>query len=499
MQKSAKILALGMIMYNKRNLKQREFIEFEKFHLPFSGKLSADNPWVVKATMIPWNDLENEYAKLFSQKMGAPGIAFRIAFGALLIQSTLGLTDEMTVQQIRENPYLQYFLGFHEYSYDIPFDPSMMTHFRKRISKEMLETINDRIAGVQNNDDDKNDPNGDASSSDKNDKDDSENNGKLIIDATCIPADIRFPTDISLLNEAREKTEKIIDVLFEDVKGQMKKPRTYRRIARKAFLQAIKSRKKTARERRKHTGKQLRFVERNLKHIAGLLSCEGVMLTKLSRKQYRDLLVIGELYRQQKEMFEMKKNHIPGRIVSIGQPHIRPIVRGKPSAMTEFGAKISLSVVNGYTFADNINWDNFNEGLDLPDQVEKYRNRFGYYPVSVHADKKYQTRKNRDYCDKRGIRISWKKLGRPHQDKDLNKKHRRQLLDDLVYRIRIEGRIGVIKRKYGMNRVMAKLEQTAKTMILLRIIAMNMDRKLKSLFFAIMFWWLNPPKKPLFQ
>ena len=57
----------------------------------------------------------------------------------------MGTTDRETVEQIRENPYLQYLLGFHEYSNDAPFHHTMMTHFRKRFSKEILAEINDRI------------------------------------------------------------------------------------------------------------------------------------------------------------------------------------------------------------------------------------------------------------------------------------------------------------------------------------------------------------------
>ncbi len=58
----------------------------ENFELPFSGKLSLDNRWVIMAELIPWSEFESEYADKFSQKMGAPAKPFRVALGALIIK-----------------------------------------------------------------------------------------------------------------------------------------------------------------------------------------------------------------------------------------------------------------------------------------------------------------------------------------------------------------------------------------------------------------------------
>jgi hypothetical protein len=87
----------------------------ENFELPFEGKLSQDNRWVIMANLIPWSEFEAEYASLFSEEMGAPAKTFRIALGALIIQERLGISDRKTVEQIRENPYLQYFIGLTNY------------------------------------------------------------------------------------------------------------------------------------------------------------------------------------------------------------------------------------------------------------------------------------------------------------------------------------------------------------------------------------------------
>jgi len=114
----------------------------ENFELPFDGKLSEDNRWVIMASLIPWLEFEEEYASIFSEGMGAPAKSFRMALGALIIKEKLGISDRETIEQIKENPYLQYFIGMSSYSNETPFDASMLVHFRQRIGIELVNKIN---------------------------------------------------------------------------------------------------------------------------------------------------------------------------------------------------------------------------------------------------------------------------------------------------------------------------------------------------------------------
>jgi IS5 family transposase len=120
-------------------------LSFENFYLPFGGKLSGDNRWVKLAEMIPWEEFEASYAAHFDPSQGAPAKSFRLALGALIIKERLGVTDAETVEQVRENPYLQYFLGLSEYSDRPPFEASMMTHFRRRLSLELVSQVNEAV------------------------------------------------------------------------------------------------------------------------------------------------------------------------------------------------------------------------------------------------------------------------------------------------------------------------------------------------------------------
>ena len=131
-----------------------------------------------------------------------------MALGALIIKEKLGTSDEETVEQIRENPYLQYFLGISEYSDKAPFEASMMVHFRKRLNLEIIGRINEQI--VKRSIESKQEGQ-ESQEKEKEKEEEPPNQGKLLLDATVAPADIRYPTDFNLLNQARVVTEKIVD------------------------------------------------------------------------------------------------------------------------------------------------------------------------------------------------------------------------------------------------------------------------------------------------
>ena len=475
----------------RHNEKQLKFVDF---YLPFGGKLSPNNRWVRLAEMVPWDEFEESYcANLSKSGQGPPALSVRMALAALIIKERLGVTDEECVEQIRENPYLQYFCGFKEFTTKPPFHPTMLVHFRKRFPAEALSRTNEIIVAKA--------AKGTEKDSNEDDKGAGEpkasNKGKLLLDATCVPADITYPTDLKLLNEAREKSEKIIDVLHKSRGKGFKKPRTYRNNARKAYLAVAKSKNVSRGNLRKALRKQLGYLRRDLSIIKKLSRVTG--LSMLSRKQYRDLLVISELYRQQQWMYDHVSHRIEDRIVSISQPHVRPIKRGKAGSDTEFGAKISVSLVKGYGFVDRSSWDNFNECQDLQDQVEAYKRRFGVYPESVHADRIYRTRNNLRFCKRHGIRLSGPRLGRPPKVTPENANQLRaaklEARQDELDRIPIEGKFGQGKRRFGLGRLMTKLACTSETAIALCFLVMNLEKWLRAIFLCLFF----KERRPLFQ
>ena len=427
--------------------------------------LDPDNRWVKKAKLVPWEMAEEKYTHMF-RKNGRRAKDIRMALGALLIQKDLKSSDEETVQNIKENPYLQHFIGMEKWSNEAPFDASLMVWFRKRLSDKFLNEINEemcrRAAQPQ------------EEKTEEDDDDDQGHGGTLIVDATCAPADIAYPTDTGLLADAIEKTDKLIDQMHKPHIGRTPRPRTYRQKSRKVFTRFIKLRSPSKKQIRATVRKQLGFLGRNLRYIEKMQMAGG----RLSERENLLLETIQKLYEQQLQMYRQKVHVAQDRIVSLSQAHIRPIVRGKAKAKTEFGAKIAVSIVNGYTFLDRLSYDNFNEAKTLKEVIEDYKKRFGMLPKTILADTIYRNKDNRALCKSLEIRLCGLPLGRRNAAK--YKQQLNELKEDSAARNEVEGKIGTAKTRYGLERIRARLSETGKTSIALSIMAMNLSKLAKA-------------------
>jgi IS5 family transposase len=309
-----------------------------EFDWPFQVALDEKNRWVKISQLRPWDALADGYYQNLSTTQGRPAKDARLVIGAVIIKHKLCLSDEETVCQIQKNPYLQYFVGLPGYQMAVPAIPSLLVEVRKRMGQNTFDTFHEAIIGQL----DKIQSNPSSTDPDDNDPDDQSppgpvlepapktHQGKLILDATVFEQAIRYPTDLSLLNEAREMTEQIIDTLYP-LTPLTKKPRTYRETARSAYLAIVKQRRPGGRVVRKGIHQQCQYLRRNLGHIDTLLSHwpEGTRLPLPNWLQHR-YWVIQHLYQQQWAMYQTKTRRCDDRIVSIiSQPHVRPIVRGK--------------------------------------------------------------------------------------------------------------------------------------------------------------------------
>jgi hypothetical protein len=350
----------------------------------------------------------------------------------------------------------------------------MMVHFRKRFPQEAINEINELIflsvarEAEKNKDDTPKSEGGGSPPSDTEDEGElPKNKGKLILDATCAPSDIRYPTDLSLLNESRENTEKIIDILRPPNQAQIRKNNRERRKARNEFLAIIKQKRPGTRKIRAAIKKQLKYLKKNIDLIDELLCKNG--FDSLEEKYFQRFMTICDLYHQQLTMYKNNTHQCKDRIVSLRQPHVRPIVRGKAGKKYEFGQKMALSVVGGYTFIEKQQFENFNEGSLFIESVQRYKDRFGFYPEAVLVDQIYRNQKNIDFCKKHGIRISGPKLGKPEIPEFLND----QEYQDYCERNIVEGRIGITKRRFGLDLIMCYLPETALTEAALQIMCTN--------------------------
>ena len=123
----------------------RDQLSFKDFLLPFGGQLTADNRWIKLAELVPSDELVDVDASQFCKGFGAPAKSFRMALGALIIKARLGLTHEEFVEQIKDNPFLQFFIGLEGFQWSAPFDPSMMVYFRKRLPESVVNDCNEKL------------------------------------------------------------------------------------------------------------------------------------------------------------------------------------------------------------------------------------------------------------------------------------------------------------------------------------------------------------------
>lgn len=460
------------------------------FKTPFEVCLDENNRWVILAQVIPWDELAMAYYSSLNETHGRPTKNARLVIGAVIIKHKLCLSDEETIMQIQENMYLQYFLGLKGFQSKAVFVPSLFVEIRKRMGEGVfeafeqsiltaLETQKQRTKTKDGHDSDNDNDGGHGRpTKEETEIEASTHQGKIILDATVVEQAIRFPTDLSLLNEAREISERLIDTLYPktDIK---KKPRSYRQKARKAYLAIVKCRRPGKKKYRQGNKQQLQYLRRNLKSIEKLLNSLPGREIPLAYRLLRQYWIIRHLYAQQDGMYKNRTHRCDNRLVSISQPHVRPIIRGKLNKPVEFGAKLSVSLTgDGIACVDKLRWDAFHEGKDLKTQVEAYKKRHGIYPEKVLADPLYGTRENRHYLKTRGIHFAGKPLGRPKKVTEENKERLKQAKKerhaDYLQRIPIEGKFGQGKNGYGLNRIKAKTSQTSQAWIRSIFLVMNL-------------------------
>lgn len=452
-------------------------ITFDDFNQSCGMQLDKRNGWCRLADAFDWAGAEALYAKMFPSRKGHPAFPLRMALGALVIQKRMRLSDRALVKAVAENPYYQYFIGMQAFSSKCPFTYSTLAVFRRRLTQEILMEVNELFLATAEPTPEhgggkrkmkQEEPTRGNETQDEATQDEA-NAGTAILDATCSPSNIRYPQDFSLLDEAREKLDLMIDGLHAALDGGAHRPRTYRRVMRKAYLAVAKAKSRPAKKVRALIYKELCAVKRNLAFVDAYLARGG----SLTAAQMKQLRVVRELYRQQKEMFDGKKHRVDDRIVSVSQPYVRPIVRGKAKAPVEFGAKYDVSVdEKGHARLEKVSFDAYNECQVLQDAVGRYKERTGHYPRKVLVDKIYRTKDNRSWCRERGISMLGRGPGRPPKAGDAAA--RREEHGDDVARNEVERFFSREKRTCGAALVVAKLDCTTLASIALSVLVANL-------------------------
>lgn len=428
--------------------KDRKTIPLFPELFPFGGKLDENNRWLRIAELIPWEELEEEYAKHFSD-VGRPAKDAQLVIGLLLLKHMTGLSDEGIVQDVLENPYMQAFCGFEKFVTEEILDPSTLTKMRERLglaffkqleSKTYKLLIDRRII-----------------------------RGKgMLVDATVFPEKIKYPNDVGLLNDVREWLVRNIKRIGKTIG---KKYRTRPREARKEYLNFSKKKTKTKKTIKKAKKKMLQYVRRNLKQLKDAIEQVKATGRQVKKDIIETLHVAEKIYHQQHTMYTQKINRVDERIVSFHRPYVRPIKRGKQGKKTEFGGKGALVAVEGFLFLDYFEHRAFAEEELLGRHLAIYKDRFGKLPPYLSMDAKYGTEENRELVSALEVRASFKRRGRKpktidYQDRWFKKKQRE--------RNRIEGNFGNGKEHYRLDGVRYSIKDGSEIWVRAGILAMNL-------------------------
>lgn len=440
--------------------KDRETLPLFPELFPFGGKLNAGNRWLKLSVLMPWEELEGVYCRYFSKTMGRPAKDSRLMIGLLIVKHMKQVSDEAVVEEFMESPYIQAFCGSEGFvTNEAVIDPSLLSRNRKRLGKEFFEKFEKEILAVLI--------------------------GKKLIrpkdqmlDATIIPANIEFPTDVKLVNRCREWCVEVI----HKIRGMLKNPkkvRTRARTARRIYVNFSRKRKRAKRFIRKVHRQMLQFTRRNLKQIQELFKRHGKRLTAAQRRFIQERIrVIETILSQQWEMWRKKSHQVKDRVVSLHLPKIRPMVRGKDGKDVEFGPKALLSWVNGFCFLDHFSFDAYNEAEQVKTSIRKYKDRFGQLPKTMIGDGIFGNRWNRKFLKRLGILSAFKPLGKPPAAADQKQRawmRKKQRLRNG----HMEGIIGYAKNNFGLDKIRYRIQDGELIWTMMALAGMNLSTALK--------------------
>ena len=534
-----------MINYQSQN-------QLSLFETPFEQHLDKSNRWVQLADKLPWDDLIKIYNKKLRSDFGAPSINGRMVIATLIVKHKLNLSDREVIEMIKENIYMQYFVGLSSFTTKEIFHHTEFVHIRKRLQiadfNEMTEESmreagilqqleqsaekDNENAGRQNDNDlsaeaeQKHTPGNEqcAASGPQDqvsgktaqqnlpaghpaaeqtlslseqqqcgeqqaDEKQPDNKGAMQLDATVADQKIKYPNDVDLLNTGREETDRLIDILCEEY--GLIRPRTYRKVARIQYLNFAKKKNKTFQQIKKAKKQQLQFLKRNLKRLDEVIQYVQQQNNSLRLPfEHRDLRILWAIrlvYVQQLQMHNENTNRIDDRIVSIYQPYVRPIMRGKAKHKVEFGSKNGISLQHGYVLLEKLSWDAYNECNDLLAAANNYKRMHGYYPEWIIADSIYHTKANKTFCQQTHIKLIGKRLSKRALSK-MTSKERKEYRKLHNSRNHVEGKFGQGKNGYELNEIKAKYANTSASWIAAVYFVMNILVFAGSSFLSFFYW-----------
>lgn len=404
--------------------------DFPKYHFFYNssqlGQIHQVIPWAALSRLIP--------AK--KHMTGAPSwLTYDGMFGLMFLKHYTKLSDEKLVERLNSDVVFQLFCGIKNDLFLQPIkDKTLVTRVRRFLSIHL--NVNDLQKEMINHW-----------------KPEMNHKNVIMIDATCFEIDIRFPTDVKILWEC---VSWLWDQQIPSLCKAFKLPIPRSKFADQKIKQSTyqKSRKNPFKKTVKRRKALLNILKRGINQYQNLLNQTAG--DGLSRKVAERLKTIKTVYLQQEYLLKNKTTKIADRILSLSQPHIRPIVRGKENKPVEFGIKVHMAQVDGINLVEHYSFDAFNETTRLKISILKHEKQFGKIS-HLAADGIYPTNKNRKHCSKKGIQTNFVRKGGGKDDKAT--KQIKALLNK-ERSTRLEGSFGTEKEHYLLKKIKAKTPAT---------------------------------------
>lgn len=442
-------------MYTKESRDEQLNLFSDGLLAPF---LDSENELFKIAKTLDWVKLSDKLSEFYSSDNGRPTKSSRLKIGLLVLKHLYKLSDKDTLKTLKENIYAQYLCNISLEGTKKCLNSSTLTYFRKQIGLKGIKFIEEEVL--------------DSLKRAKLLK-----NKILVCDTTVVPSGIAYPTDISLLEKVRAKA---VGYLEKAKQFTADTYRTYKRTARKVFITYQKIRHHTIQSRRRVQRKILQFSKRNVAQLKNALEkiSQGAnnSLNKIKNKVQEQflkqahafLVTASNIVEQQKDIY--KRLPVKERIVSVHQPHLRPMVRGKYPVEVEFGPKILLNLKNNFLFLEHLSFNNISDSQLLDISLKGYQERFGSLPAQLAADRGFWSKDNHQLAVDYGI----KKIAIENKGKSsyLKGKPFRERLRRL--RCKIEAKISLAKRKYGLDCTRYRIPQGEEIWVRLGLIALNL-------------------------
>ena len=437
-------------MYTKENEHQYSF-KNDWFMVPEVDK----NHEIIKiADAVDWISLSEKLAKFYCPDNGRPTKPARAKVGLLMLKHLYGHSDDSVVDMLKRDIYAQYLCDVSLKEAQKFINSSTLTYFRKQIGAEGVKLIEQEALKALK-------------------KIKPPRGRRLVTDTTVMPVNIAYPTDVNLLDKIRRRAVEYIGKA-KDFGAQAY--RTYQRTARRVVITYQKVRKHTVQMRRRVQKKLLQFSRRNVEQLTQAMETVKASTRnniekgkeQFIRETETFLKTANKILAQQKQIYHGQK--VQERIVSVHKTYIRPMVRGKFPVDVEFGPKLLVNLQDDYLFLEDVQFNNVSDTQLLETSIEAYKERFDKLPTQLATDRGFWSKANRQLAEDYGIKkIAMENKGKSNYLKGQPFKERLRRL-----RCKIEAKISLAKRKYGLDRCLYSIQHGEEIWARLGLIAMNL-------------------------